>query len=185
MTPIYGERGKATSCRRIGGMFRIRVKTGHKNTAEDFCPGKTSACLVAYVRSHSPRSSIRAKAGVRKRFCQSVIQQAVFTHMKRNRSSVREGLRFWTDFPMAGFYTYPELTHSSPSATAFTWRVLARRAGPIWTYGTEAAIRRHKSFGARVRIAVFPSDPGSCALKSPVIPSASPQIWPKSAGSPK
>jgi hypothetical protein len=166
-------------------MFGIRVKTGQKNTAEDVRPGKTTACMVVQVGSHSPRSSIRAEAGVRKRFCQSVIQHAVFTRMKLNRSSVREGLLFWTDFPMAGFYTYPELTHSSPSATAFTWRVLARRAGPIWTYGTEAAIRRHKSFGARVRTAVFPSDPGSCALKSPVIPSASPQIWPKSAGSPK
>jgi hypothetical protein len=101
---------------RYRGMFRIRVKTGHKNTAEGVRPGKTTACMVAQVGSHSPRSSIRAEAGVRKRFCQSVIQQAVFTRMKLNRSSVREGLLFWTDFPMAGFYTYPELTHTNTSS---------------------------------------------------------------------
>src|SRR5215207_1381220 len=99
-------------------MFRIRVKTGHKNTAEDFRPGKTIACLVAHVRSHSPCSSIRAKAGVRKRFCQSVIQQAVFTHMKWNRSSVREGLSFWADLPMAENYTHPELTPKRPATQA-------------------------------------------------------------------
>jgi hypothetical protein len=95
-----------------GGMFGIRVKTGHKNTAEDFRPGKTIACLVTGVCFYSPRASRRAKAGVRKRFYQSVIQQAVFTHMKRNRSSVREGLLFWTDLSVAGNYTYPEHTQN-------------------------------------------------------------------------
>jgi hypothetical protein len=113
--PVASWRHERTSAR-YRGMFRIRVKTGHKNTAEDVRPGKTTACMVAQVGSHSPRSSIRAEAGVRKRFCQSVIQHAVFTRMKLNRSSVREGLLFWTDFPMAGFYTYPELTHTNTSS---------------------------------------------------------------------
>jgi hypothetical protein len=92
------------------GMFGIRVKTGHKNIAEAVHPGKTATCIVAQVGSHLPCSSIRAEAGVRKRFCQAVRQQTVFTRMKLNRSSVREGLCFWTDFPVAGNYTYPEHT---------------------------------------------------------------------------
>jgi hypothetical protein len=92
------------------GKFGIRVKTGHKNTAEDVRAGKITACILAQVSFHSPRRPLREEVGVRKRFCQSVIQQAVFTRMKLNRSCVREGLRFWTDPPTAGNYTYPEHT---------------------------------------------------------------------------
>jgi hypothetical protein len=95
-------------CFMAHGMFRIRVKTGHKNTAEDVHVDKATTCMVAYSCLHLPRNSIRAEAGVRKRFCRAVIQQAVFTRMKLNGSSVREGLLFWTDFPMTGNYTYPE-----------------------------------------------------------------------------
>jgi hypothetical protein len=46
---------------------------------------------------------------VKRRFL-AVIQQAVFAGMRRNRFSVREGLRFWTDLPVVGNYTYSELT---------------------------------------------------------------------------
>jgi hypothetical protein len=92
------------------GMFGIRVKTGHKNTAQDLRTGKTTACMMAHVGFHSPISSICVEAGVRKRCCQLVIQHTVFTRMRQHRSSVREGLRFWTDLPVAGNYTYPEHT---------------------------------------------------------------------------
>jgi Domain of unknown function (DUF4158) len=95
------------------GMFGIRVKTGHKNTAENVRPGKTITCMVGQVGFHSPRSSIRAEAGGRKRFCQAVVQQAVFAGIMCNRSSVREGPRFWTNLPVAGNYPYPELTPTS------------------------------------------------------------------------
>ena len=66
--------------------------------------------MVAQVGSHLPCSSMRAEAGVRKRFSPTVIQHAVFTGIKRIRCSVREGLLFWTAFPMADFYMYPEHT---------------------------------------------------------------------------
>jgi hypothetical protein len=46
-----------------------------------------------------------AEVGVRKRFCQAMIQQAVFTNMIWNKSAIREGLRFWTDLLVAGNYT--------------------------------------------------------------------------------
>ena len=104
------------------GMFGIRVKTGHKNTVEDLHSGKTTACMMAQVCFHSPRSWIPAEAGVRKGFCQAVIQHAVFTRMKLNGSSVREGLPFWTIVAMTDFYTYPEHTPTSVASS--------RRDGP-------------------------------------------------------
>jgi hypothetical protein len=88
-------------------MFRIRVKTGHKNTVR---PVKTTTCMVDQVPSHSPRNSIRAEASVQKRFCQLLVQRAVFARIKLTNISVREGLLCWTDLPVTGFYTYPEHT---------------------------------------------------------------------------
>jgi hypothetical protein len=96
-------------------MSGIRVKTGHKNIAKDVRPGKTTACMVVHVGSHSPHRLIRVEAGVRKRLCPSVIQHAVFTRMKLNRSSVREDPLFRTDRAMTENYTYPELTPSARS----------------------------------------------------------------------
>ena len=93
-----------------GGKFRTRLKTDHKHTAEDVRTGKTVSCMVVQVGFHSPRASQRVEAGVRKRCWRAVMQQTVFTCMKLNRSSVREGLRFWTDLPVAGNYPYPERT---------------------------------------------------------------------------
>ena len=37
--------------------------------------------------------------------------------MKLNKSSVRKGLRFCTELPMAGNYTYPELTPTRNTTT--------------------------------------------------------------------
>jgi hypothetical protein len=109
----------------------IRVKTGHKNTAEDLHAGKTTACMVGQVCFHSPCSSIRVEAGVRKWFCQSVMQQAIFTRIKLNRSSVREGLLFWMDLSMAGNDMYPELTPTTSVALRPDGRRAARpTAGP-------------------------------------------------------
>jgi hypothetical protein len=93
-------------------MFGIRVKTGHKNTAEDLRIGKTTACMLIHVCFHWPHASIPVEAGVRKRFCQAVRQQAVFAGIKRDIASIRKGLHFWTDLPVAGNYTYPEHTPS-------------------------------------------------------------------------
>ena len=101
------------------GMFGIRVKTGHKNPAEDLRVIKTTLCMVSQVDVHSPRSSICVEAGVRKRFRPSVIPQTVFTCIRQNKSSVRAGLLFWTDFPMTGNYTYPEHTPLSVSHPLF------------------------------------------------------------------
>jgi hypothetical protein len=64
-------------------------------------------CKVCF---HSPCSTIRADAGVRKRFCPSATQRAVFTCTKLNKPSVRESLLCWTDLPVTGFYPYPEHT---------------------------------------------------------------------------
>jgi hypothetical protein len=44
-TPLYLAEKILTS----RGMFGIRVKTGHKNTAEDVRAGKTTAGIVAHV----------------------------------------------------------------------------------------------------------------------------------------
>ena len=78
--------------------------------------------MVIGVCFYSPRASRRAEPGVRKRFYQSVIQQAVFTRMKLNGSSVRESPLCWTDLPVAGNYTYPELTPTrvSPNGIQFS-----------------------------------------------------------------
>jgi hypothetical protein len=53
-----------------------------------------SSTLDFTVGFHSRHASIRAEAGVRKRFCQAVIQQAIFAGMTYHRSAVREGLLF-------------------------------------------------------------------------------------------
>jgi hypothetical protein len=54
--------------------------------------------------------------------------------MKRNRSSVREGLLFWTEFPMAGNYMYPEHTPLIPSTgnKLTTPSNLSQRDHPTW-----------------------------------------------------
>jgi hypothetical protein len=98
------------------GMFGIRVKIGHKNFAKDFGVGKTAGCTVTQVCVRSRLTPIRAEASVREWSCQAERQQTVFTGVTRHESSVREGLRFWTDFPVAGNYTYPEHTPASASA---------------------------------------------------------------------
>jgi hypothetical protein len=73
-------------------MFEIRVKTSHKNTSEDLHVGKTTACMLIHVCFHLPHASRPVEAGVRKKLCQAVTQQAVFAGIERHRSSVREGL---------------------------------------------------------------------------------------------
>jgi hypothetical protein len=103
------------------GIFGVRVKTGHKNIADDVHPRKTTTCMVTQVGSHLPRSSICAEAGVRKRFCQLVIQQPVFTGITRDTSSVREGLLFWTDRSMTENYTYSEHTPSGDNQQCITF----------------------------------------------------------------
>jgi hypothetical protein len=92
------------------GMFGIRVISSHKHTAKDLGVGKTTACTVTQVCVRSCHTSRRAEAGVRQWSCQAVRQQAVFTGITRNESSVRERPRFWTDLAVAGNYTYPEHT---------------------------------------------------------------------------
>jgi hypothetical protein len=74
-----------------------------------------SSTLDFAVGFHSRHASIRAEAGVRKRFCQAVIQQAIFAGMTYHRSAVREGLLFWTDLPGAGNDMYPELPPTTPA----------------------------------------------------------------------
>jgi hypothetical protein len=92
------------------GMFGIRVRTGHKNTAKDFSAGKTAACTLTHVCVRSWHTSIRAEAAVRKRCCQAMRQQTGFAGITRHESSVREGFLCWTPTAVTGNYTYPEHT---------------------------------------------------------------------------
>jgi hypothetical protein len=64
---------------------------------------------------------MHAEAGIRKRFCQAVRQRTVVADIKHMRFAVRESLLCWIDLPVAGNYTYPELTPISVALTAMLY----------------------------------------------------------------
>jgi hypothetical protein len=99
--------------------------------------------MLFHVCFHWPHTSIPIGAGVRKGFCQAVIQQAGFAGIKQNRSSVREGLSFWTTTAMAGFYTYPELT---PCSASRCWQ----QPTPRWSGSSSCTCSRRANSSGRM-----------------------------------